>query len=297
MSTSTGRNPASSFLYDAPGPRTRRRILIASVLSVLVLLGLVAAGLAQFASHGQLDADRWTPFLQWPIWEYLLVGLGGTLQAAAVVAVLGGAIGVLLALGRISHVRPLRWIATGLIEFGRTVPVLLLIYLMLFGLPRYGINLPVLWKLVVPLTIANSAVIAEIVRAGILSLPKGQTEAALSLGMRRHQVMRLVVLPQAVRNVTPSLVTQLVSLIKDTSLGYVVAFTELLYRAQVLSSYNRLLVQTFLAVTVIYLVCNGSLSALASRLQDRLKRRTPASSAPTGAGGAAPTPDLETLRA
>ncbi|WP_282945718.1 amino acid ABC transporter permease [Cellulomonas endometrii] len=293
MSSSSGRN-AASFLYDAPGPRTRRRTRIASVVSVLVIAGLITAGLVQFASHGQLDAEKWTPFTQWPIWQYLLVGLGGTLQAAAVVAVLGGAIGVLLALGRLSHVKPLRWVATALVEIGRTIPVLLLIYLMLFGLPRYGINLPVLWKLVVPLTVANSAVIAEIVRAGIQSLPKGQTEAALSLGMRRHQVMRLVVLPQAVRYVTPSLVTQLVSLIKDTSLGYVVAFTELLYRAQVLSAYNRLLVQTFLAVTLIYLVCNGSLSALASRLQDRMRRRTPA---PAATPGAAPTPDLETLRA
>jgi glutamate transport system permease protein len=270
------RQPETAYLYDEPGPRGRRRIRIASMVSVLVLAALVGLMLRQFASRGQLDADRWTPFLSWPIWEYLLVGLRGTLLAAAVVAVLGGALGVLLALGRLSPLRPLRWLCTGFIEVFRTLPVLLLIYLMLFGLPAYGINLPVLWKLVVPLTIANAAAFAEIVRAGVLSLPRGQTEAGYSLGMRRLQVMRAVVLPQALRAVTPSLVVQLVSLLKDTSLGYVVAFTELLYRAQVLSAYNRLLVQTFLVVTLVYLVVNGLLSALASRL----KRRTTRTAAP-----------------
>jgi glutamate transport system permease protein len=266
------RQPETAHLYDEPGPRGRRRIRIASVVSVLVFAGVVVLMLRQFASRGQLDADRWTPFLSWPIWEYLLVGLRGTLLAAAVVAVLGGALGVLLALGRLSPIRPLRWLCTGFIEVFRTLPVLLLIYLMLFGLPAYGINLPVLWKLVVPLTIANAAAFAEIVRAGVLSLPRGQTEAGYSLGMRRLQVMRAVVLPQALRAVTPSLVVQLVSLLKDTSLGYVVAFTELLYRAQVLSAYNRLLIQTFLVVTLVYLVVNGLLSALASRLRRRTTR-------------------------
>ena len=273
------RPPETAYLYDEPGPRTRRRIRIASVVSLLVLAAAAALMLRRFASRGQLDADRWTPFLSWPIWEYLLVGLRGTLLAAAVVAVLGGALGVLLALGRLSPIAPLRWLCTGFIEVFRTLPVLLLIYLMLFGLPAYGINLPVLWKLVVPLTVANSAAIAEIVRAGVLSLPRGQTEAGYSLGLRRLQVMRAVVLPQALRAVAPSLVVQLVSLLKDTSLGYVVAFTELLYRAQVLSAYNRLLIQTFLVVTLVYLVVNGSLTALASRL----KRRTTRTAAPVAA--------------
>ena len=238
-----------------------------SVISGLVLAGLVGLGLWQFAKHGQLDAARWAPFTQWPIWEYLLVGLLGTLEAAAYVAVLSAVAGVLLALGRLSHVRVVRWLATGYIEIARTLPVLLMIYVTLFALPGVGVNLPLLWKLVLPLTVANSAAFAEIFRAGILSLPRGQSEAALSLGLTRAQSMRFVVLPQAVRHVTPSLVSQLVSLLKDTSLGYVVAFTELLYRAQVLSAYNHLLVQTFLVVTFIYLVCNGSLSFVAHRLR------------------------------
>lgn len=256
-----------TVLYDVPGPRTRRRILVWSVLSVLVFAGLAGVGVWQFAAHGQLDADRWAPFTQWPIWEYLLVGLLGTLEAAAYVAVLSAVAGIFLALGRLSHVRVVRWLATGYIEIARTLPVLLMIYVTLFALPGVGVNLPLLWKLVLPLTVANSAAFAEIFRAGILSLPRGQSEAALSLGLTRAQSMRFVELPQAVRHVTPSLVSQLVSLLKDTSLGYVVAFTELLYRAQVLSAYNHLLVQTFLVVTFIYLVCNGSLSFVAHRLR------------------------------
>jgi glutamate transport system permease protein len=270
---STDNTNAASYLYEVPGPRGRRRIIIGSIISALAIAGVVFAGLWQFGSRGQLDADKWTPFLDLAIWKYLGVGLLGTLQAAAIVAILGAAFGTLLALGRVSKIRWLSWLCAGYIEIARTVPVLLLIYLMLFGLPQLGINFPVLWKLAIPLTLANAAVFAEIVRAGILSLPRGQAEAAFSLGLRSGQVMRLVVLPQAVRNVTPSLITQLVSLMKDTSLGFIVAFTELLYRGQVLSSFNHLLIQTYLVVTIIYLLVNGSLSGLAARLQKKPGRR------------------------
>lgn len=259
-----------SFIYDVPGPRARRNMRIASVLSAVVLAGLVALGLWQFGSHGQLAARRWTPFEQWVVWRYLLMGLLGTVQAAAIVAVLGSVLGVFLALGRMSGSRPARWACTGYIEVARTVPVLLLIYLMLFGLPQLGVNVPTLWKMAIPLTFANSAVFAEIVRAGVLSLPKGQSEAALSLGLRRAQALRFVVLPQALRHVSPSLLTQLVSLLKDTTLGYIVAYTELLYRGQLLTSYLNQLIPTYLVVASIYLVVSGSLTALASHLQRRM---------------------------
>jgi len=270
-------------LYDEPGPVTRRNIRIWSVVVVVVLLGLITAGLVQFGANGQLDADKWTPFLSWPVWQYLLVGLWGTIQAAALVAVLGGVLGLFLALGRLSRVRLVRWLSTGYIEIARTIPVLLLIYLMLFGLPQLGLNFPLIWKLVIPLTVANSAAFAEIIRAGILGLPRGQREAGLSLGLSEAQTSRLIVLPQALRFVTPSLVTQLVSLVKDTSLGYIVAFTELLYRGQVLSSFNHLLIQTFVVVTLVYLVFNGALSTVAARLRTRPSARSlrrPAASAP-----------------
>ncbi|MBK4346074.1 amino acid ABC transporter permease [Lacisediminihabitans changchengi] len=271
-------------LYDTPGPRTRRAIRIWTVVVIVVVVAAIAAGLVQFAAHGQLAADRWTPFLTAGVWQYLLVGLGGTIEAAAIVAVLGGLFGVLLAVGRVSSNRVAHWLSTAYIEIFRTIPVLLLIYLMLFGLPQLGLNFPVLWKLAIPLTLANAAAFAEIIRAGILGLPSGQSEAALSLGLSPAQTMRMIVLPQAMRFVAPSLVTQLVSLVKDTSLGYIVAFTELLYRGQVLSAYNHFVIPTFVVVTLIYLVFNGSLSTLASRLRLRPSKRTiapPRTSAPT----------------
>lgn len=264
----------ASVLYDAPGPRARRRIAIASVVSLLVFAALVALAVNQFAVHGQLAGDKWRAFTQWPIWRYLLEALWGTVRAALLTAALGAAIGMVFALGRLSPVRLIHWIATAYIEIARTLPVLLMIYVTLFALPKYGINLPIIWKLVVPLTIANSAAFAEIFRAGILSLPRGQTEAALSVGMTRGQAMRLVVLPQAIRRVAPSTVSQLVGLLKDTSLGYVVSFSELLYRGQVLASFSHLLIQTFLVVTGMYLVCNLVLSTVAHRLQRGMRRRS-----------------------
>jgi len=262
-----------SFIYDQPGPRGRRNILIGSVLSVMAIAGVVALALWQFGSHGQLAPEVWAPFTQWAIWKYLLTGLVGTLEVAGIVAVLGSVIGVFLALGRLSHFRPTRWFCTAYIEAARTVPVLLLIYLMLFGLPQLGINVPVLWKLAIPLVFSNSAVFAEIVRAGIKSLPKGQSEAALSLGMSSWQTMFHVVLPQALRNIAPSLLSQFVSLLKDTTLGYIVAFTELLYRGQLLTSYLHQLIPTYIVITLIYLVVSGSLTAIASRLQRRPRRK------------------------
>lgn len=265
-----------SFIYDQPGPRTRRNIMIGSVLSVLLMAGIVAMGLWQFGSHGQLAPELWAPFTQWPIWNYLLMGLLGTVQVAAIVAVLASVIGVFLALGRLSHFRPVRRFCTAYIEIARTVPALLLIYLMLFGLPQLGINAPVLWKLAIPLIFSTSAVFAEIVRSGIKSLPRGQREAALSLGLSGSQAMIHVVLPQALRNVTPSLLSQFVSLLKDTTLGYIVAYTELLYRGQLLTSYLHQLIPTYIVITCIYLVVSGSLTAIATRLQKRPRRKAAA---------------------
>jgi glutamate transport system permease protein len=250
--------------------------MIGSVLSLLVIAGVVAMALWQFGSHGQLAPEVWAPFTQWSIWSYLLMGLLGTLEVAGIVAVLASVIGVFLALGRLGHSRPVRWFCTAYIEIARTVPVLLLIYLMLFGLPQLGINVPVVWKLAIPLVFSTSAVFAEIVRSGIKSLPRGQSEAALSLGMSRSQAMVHVVLPQALRNITPSLLSQFVSLLKDTTLGYIVAYTELLYRGQLLTSYLHQLIPTYIVITFIYLVVSGSLTAIASRLQKRPRRKAAA---------------------
>jgi glutamate transport system permease protein len=257
------------LLFDEPGPRGRRRIRIATAVTIVIVVAAAAAAVYQFADHGQLNPALWQPYTTWPMWRYLLNGLWATLRAAAATAVLGGAFGLLLAFGRLSARRLVRWLAGAYVEIFRTVPALLLIYVTLFALPKYGVNFPLFWKLVVPLVVSNAAAFAEIFRAGINALDRGQAEAGLAIGLRPWQVMRLVVLPQALIRLAPSLVSQLVGLLKDTSLGFVVSYTELLYSGQVLASYTHLLIQTFLAVSVLYLAVNGSLSKLARVLQAR----------------------------
>ncbi|WP_248962691.1 amino acid ABC transporter permease [Sphaerisporangium perillae] len=259
----------SRLLFDEPGPRARRGTRAATLVSALVLLALAALAVRQFAANGQLDAARWQPYATWPMWRYLLGGLWSTLLAAVVSAALAMAGGLLLALGRVSPRRPVRWAAGTYVEVVRTIPALLLVYVVLFALPRYGLDLPLFWKLVVPLSVSNAAAFAEIFRAGILSVERGQSEAGLAIGLTRGQTMRLIVLPQAARRVLPSIVSQSVGLLKDTSLGFVVSYAELLYSGKVLANYNHLLIQTYIVVALVYLVVNASLSKLARTLETR----------------------------
>ncbi|MEU7941217.1 amino acid ABC transporter permease [Microbispora bryophytorum] len=256
----------SNLLFDEPGPRARRRIRLATVAGVLVLLALLALAVRQFAANGQLAAERWQPYATWPMWRYLLGGLWSTALAAVVSAALAMAAGIALALGRVSRRRAVRLPSAAYVEAVRTVPALLLVYLVLFALPRYGLDLPLFWKLVVPLAVSNAALFAEVFRAGIMSVERGQGEAALALGLSHGQSMRLVVLPQAARRVLPSIVSQSVGLLKDTSLGFVVSYAELLYSGKVLANFNGLLIQTYIVVALVYLVVNASLSALARSL-------------------------------
>jgi glutamate transport system permease protein len=266
-------------LFDAPGPRGRRRIRIASALAVLVVLAVLALALRQFGENGQLAASRWRPFVQVSYLRFLWQGLQGTLKAAAMSAVLAFPIGALLALLRLSRTRAVRWAATGYIELFRSVPLLLLIYAFLLALPRYHLNLPIFWKLVIPIVMVSSASLAEVFRAGVLALDPGQGEAASAIGLRYWPSMRLVVLPQAIRLVLPTLITQLVSLLKDSTLGYVVSYPELMRQGQSMTVYTHLLVQTFLIVAVIYVLLNFGLSQLAGLVDRRLQRRRPARSA------------------
>ena len=263
-------------LFDEPGPRGRRRIRLFSILAGVLVILLVAAALKQFADHGQLAQDRWRPFTQVSYLRFLWHGLEGTLKATAISAVLAFPLGAALALLRLSRTAPVRWLATGYIELFRSVPLLLLIYAFLLALPRYHLNFPIFWKLVIPIVMVSSATMAEVFRAGVLALDPGQGEAASAIGLRYWQSMRLVVLPQAIRLVLPALVTQLVSLLKDSTLGYVVSYPELMRQGQTLTVYTHFLVQTYLIVAVVYVVINLGLSQLASAV-DRRMRRQPAS--------------------
>jgi glutamate transport system permease protein len=276
---------AERVLFDAPGPAGRRRIRIVTVVTVLVIAGVVALALKQFADNGQLAGERWRAFGQLSYIRFLWTGLEGTLLAAAVAALISFPAGALFGLLRISVHRPVRWVAGAYVELFRAIPLLLLIYAFLLGLPRFGINLPIFWKLVVPIVMVNTAVLAELVRAGIGAVDRGQSEAAEAIGLRRGQVLRLVVLPQAVRLIVPTLVTQLTTLLKDTTLGYVVSYPELMKQGTNLTVFTHLLIQTYLIIAVVYVVINFALSQLAHALDRRLGRRRVADPAGAGHGG------------
>ncbi|MEC3979018.1 amino acid ABC transporter permease [Amycolatopsis sp. H20-H5] len=256
-------------LFDAPGPLGRRRIRIATAAATVLGLALLGLALRQFAVNGQLDRDKWAPYGTMVMWRYLLTGLLNTVFAAAVTLLLSCLFGILLALACLSKHAAVRVPARCFLEVFRVLPPVLLILFALFVLPRYGLDLPLLWKLVVPLTANRSAQLAVVFRAGIAGLDPGQREAAAALGMRQAGTMVHVVLPQALRNVLPSLVSQTVGIVKDTSLGLFVSYLELLKSAQVLAAFNHLLIQSYLVVALVYLLVNYSLSRLARWLDAR----------------------------
>lgn len=258
-------------LFDAPGPHARRRIAIGTVVSSVLIALVLFLALRQLAAEGELAWPRWKPFVQqWAVF-FFLEGLWGTLLVTVVSALASFPLGGLLAVGRIAPFAPLRWVCTAYIEIFRSVPTLLLVYVFLFALPGVGLNLPVFWKLTVPIILINAAVIAEIVRAGVRSLDRGQTEAAYAVGMTWGATIRLVVLPQAVRLVIPSLVTQLVALLKDSTLGYVVSYPELMKQANNLANNTKLLLQAFVVVSAIYVAINFALTRLATWLEVRIR--------------------------
>lgn len=283
----------SSVLYDEPGPVARRRERIGSVIGALLIVALLALAFRYADGRGLFGADRWDVLYDPPknqtaedVWRSMVVrGLGATLRAAVVAAPLALVLGLLLAMWRTTSIRWLRAPATAVIELFRGLPVLLM---MLFGLLGFGWD--AFASVVFGLTVYNMAIIAEILRAGLASLPKGQTEAAYAIGLSRWQTLLLVQLPQAVRTMLPSLIAQLVVLLKDSSLGFIVGYPELLKAMQNNAQYfgQKYYVALFVLGAGIYLVVNISLTRLAVWLQGRSTRT---------AGKAAADPTLVTLTA
>lgn len=274
---STTSSAATQVLFDAPGPKGRRRILLLSVLSVVVILALLAAGLWQFQSNGQLDPGKWVVYLRADYIAFLWQGLWGTLKVTALAAVVAFPLGLLLALARLSRLRVLSALAAVWIEFYRGIPMLLVVYAFLLALPAFGVTFPRFWMLVIPMILVSSATTAEVFRAGINAVDRGQHEAAAAIGLSRRDAMVSVVLPQAVRLVLPSLILALVTLLKDSTLGYVVSYNELQFQGKTLVSITRYLVQTYLVVSVIYIVINFLLTRVALALDARMKARAAAS--------------------
>ncbi len=254
------------ILFGAPTPRTRTVTRVASAVAAGLLL-LLAAGIAlRFHAAGQLDARYWK-FFAWPTtWSFLAKGLLGTLASAAMAAVIALSLGLVLLAGRLARYRFVRWPAVAAIEFLRGTPTLLLIYVCFLVLPSVGIKLSTYWMLTLPIGLSTAAVVAEVYRSGVLAVPRGQTDAARSLGMTETQVFFAIVFPQALRYIVPALVAQLVIVVKDTTFGYVVTYGELMQNARVLIANYHSLVPVYLIVAALYCLVNYAISRASRRL-------------------------------
>ncbi len=288
---------STNVLFDAPGPRARLRNNALTLLSVAVLLFIAYLVISTLGEKGQLDAAKWEPFLRGDTWTgFILPGLVGTLQAAVVAAVLAVIFGVLFGLGRLSDHRVIRVVCGGIVEFFRAIPLLILIFFVQAGpatLSGYTMSVPAFWAVVIGLTLYNGSVLAEIVRAGILAVPKGQSEAAYAIGLRKSQVMRLVLVPQATTAMMPAIISQMVVLLKDTALGWIIAYEDLLNAGlkQFAVNYGNL-IPSAIVLALIYVLINLALGALAHRLERRSRRSRTSAAGPVaappavGAGGA-----------
>jgi glutamate transport system permease protein len=258
---------------DVLGPRGRRKVAIASTISGIVALVLGVLAVRRLADKGVLDADKWSYFVNANVAKFLARGALATVKVAVVAMFLSVVIGGVLALGRLSRPRPARLLAGTYVELFRALPLLLLIFYAGRALPKLGLSLSPFWYLVIGLTAYNAAVLAEIFRAGILSLDRGQSEAAYAIGLTYGEAMRSVIVPQAVRRMVPSIISQLITLLKDTSLGFVLPFEELLRRGQIAGEEGRNILQALVIVAAIYITVNASLAALANVIARRQDHR------------------------
>lgn len=243
-------------LYEAPGPKMRAKIRIGTAISLVAVAALIALVLQRFYVTGQLSVHYWYFFTHLTTWKFLLAGFEGTVKVALTAGAIALVLGLALMLGRTSDIKPLQLVCRVLTDFFRGVPSLLFIYFFFLVLPQYKISLPSFWMLTLPVALAAAGVLAEIFRAGVNAVPRGQTEAGLSIGLSRWKVKTKIVLPQAIRFVIPSLISQLVVVVKDTALAYVVTFPDLMQNAQVLRTNYDALVSTYLVVAVIYILIN-----------------------------------------
>lgn len=265
----------ATVLYDAPGPKALRRNRIYTIITVILVVLALWWVLSTLGDKGQLDSAKWRPFIQANTWKtYILPGLWGTLKAALTSIVFAIIFGVLFGLGRLSESRTVRGVCGVVVEFFRAIPVLLL---MIFSYQLFALYKVVppgqlaFWAVVVALTLYNGSVIAEVLRAGINSLPKGQTEASKALGMSHRQTLWSILLPQSVAAMLPALIAQMVIALKDTALGYQIGYVEVVRSGIQSASTNQNFIASLFVVGVIMILINYSLSVLAERVEKQLR--------------------------
>ena len=259
------------YLYEAPGPHTRKRIRIFTGIAALGLLALLGLIIRQFSATGQFNAKYWSFFTKWTTWRFLGEGLLTTLEAALTGSAISFTLGFLLMRGKLQG-KIIRGISSFLIEFTRGVPTLLCIYFFFLVVPKTGWKPSAFWKITLPCAISACGVVAEALRSGVNAVPRGQREAALSLGMSERRTFYRVVFPQAFRFVIPSLIAELVIVLKDTTFAYVVSCADLMQNAKVLISNYDAMLSIYLVVAVIYILINYLLNTLSERIAGSQRR-------------------------
>jgi glutamate transport system permease protein len=280
----------TNVLYDLPGPRARARNRLIGLIATAGVVAVVAYVASRFIATDQFSPARTAQFQYTAVQQEIVQGLLATLEAAAVAAVFALVFGALFAAGRLSEHAVIRVPATVVVELFRAVPLLILIFFFYYVPLQYRLHVPTFWALVSGLTLYNGSVLAEIFRAGVLAVPRGQSEAAYAIGLRKSQVMTAVLLPQAVRAMLPAIVSQLVVLLKDTALGFIITYPELLYAAKQIGgrgSFDFPYVAAYLIVAVIYISFCGVLSVFAYWLQRRMSRTGHTAARPLGTGAVA----------
>lgn len=265
---------SANVLFDAPGPKARIRNIIYSIAGTAALLGGIVWVILRLSDQGEFDAELWDIFNYTGIQQNIRDGLLATLKVFALAGVFSLAFAVVLCVARLSEHKPVRWIAVAFIDLFRSIPLLITIFALWVGL--LGSMTP-FWALVIGLTIYNGCVQAEVLRAGINAVPRGQMEAAYALGLRKTQVMASVLFPQAIRSMLPTIISQLVVTLKDTSLGFMVLYPELLHSARLIANNTPIngvypFVQTVTVFGTIYIALCLLLSSLATWLEKRGRR-------------------------
>ena len=266
------RTSVKDMLYEEPGPVTKKRIRFFTCMALLALAALLWIVIRQFSVTGQFASRYWYFFARWTTWRFLGQGLLTTVEAALTGAAISFALGFLLMRGKLRKNRILHALSTGIIEFTRGTPTLLLIYFFFLVVPQTGWKMSAFWKITLPCAISACGVVAEALRSGVNAVPKGQTEAALSLGLTDTQLFYLVVFPQAIRFVIPTLIAELVIVLKDTTFAYVVTCADLMQNAKVLISNYDAILSVYLVVAVIYILINYFLNKLSNRIASRQRR-------------------------
>ena len=260
----------ATVLFDAPGPKAIRRYRVYAVVFAVLVLLVLGLFLRRMQTTGQFAYAKWEYFVTPSYIETILVdGVLNTVKAAALAILLALTIGMVFGVGKLAERPWVRWPAWAFVEFFRAVPLLLLIIFIYFGFfsgKDYGSPL---YALVLGLALYNGAVLAEIIRAGILALPTGQSEAAYAIGMTRGQVTRIVLLPQAVKIMIPAMISQFVVCLKDTSLGYAINAVGITFVFKLIWGEGRNQVQAIIVMATIYILLNIAVTAIAHWAQRR----------------------------